>query len=935
MGQSNKPQTIGHRYFMGIHFGLAKAVNGIREFRVGGRTAWKGDAQGQARWQISASGLFGGDQGEGGIYGTIDLMQGWEDQPVNPRVKRMLGSALVPAFRGCTTLFYDGLICSMNPYPKPWAARAWRTTADWDDGIVWYPEKATILLGSNTIAAMNGAHIIYEAFANRDWGRGRPRALVHDASFRAAADQLYSEGLGLCICWRRQDGVGALVQSVLDHIGGVLIDDLATGQISLRLIRNDYVIDSLPLFDEDSGLLGIDEDEAADGAGAVNEIVVKFKNMMNSGDDDQVRIQNLAGIQSVGAVISETIEYPHLPTSGLASRVAQRDLAAKSAATRRFKVRLDRRGANVLPGGVIRIRSLKRGYAQLVLRVGKADYGTLRKGECVFTCVIDSYGLPATAYVEVPPPTITPPTVDALPATVRRMFEVSYRDLAAYLTPEQLSAATATSGAVGMLARRPSNAAQDYFLLTRVGSASFVGVDQGDWCPTAQITTDLGYLTTTTRITYGTDISTVSAGAVGLIDNEIIRVVSLDIDTGDIVIARGCADTVPAPHLKGARIWFYGQDAAVDPADYTTGVTVQAKVQTRATGGLLAVADAPTDSLLLAQRQARPYPPGNFKVNDQAYPVEVTGEVTVTWAHRDRVLQADQLVDTTAASIGPEAGMEYRLRIYSGSTLKRTVAALTGVSYNYALATELADGGPFNPLRIVLDSLRDGLYSTQAHDITVARLGLVTAPPIRLSLTASAFGADTTAHLVAMPASVTAGDLLLMHFVNDGNATVSTPAGWTLLNSTLSGTQVRSGWYYKLAAGSEGGTTVDMVTSVAEHAAAQVHRIQAGTFDASAAPAIAVATGTSSTPNPPNLAPAWGEADTLWISAYGADDDDATTAWPYAEGQVYTPSATGTVTCSAASCYLALRVASLDPGTFTMAASEEWVSATVAIKPAP
>ena len=58
-----------------------------------------------------------------------------------------------------------------------------------------------------------------------------------------------------------------------------------------------------------------------------------------------------------------------------------------------------------------------------------------------------------------------------------------------------------------------------------------------------------------------------------------------------------------------------------------------------------------------------------------------------------------------------------------------------------------------------------------------------------------------------MPATVDAGDLLLMHFVNDGNATVTTPAGWTLLNSTLNGTQVRSGWYYKLAAGTEGGTT--------------------------------------------------------------------------------------------------------------------------------
>lgn len=237
-------------------------------------------------------------------------------------------------------------------------------------------------------------------------------------------------------------------------------------------------------------------------------------------------------------------------------------------------------------------------------------------------------------------------------------------------------------------------------------------------------------------------------------------------------------------------------------------------------------------------------------------------------------------------------------------------------------------------MRVVVDSVRGGVYSLQAHDITVARLGLVTAPPIRLSVTPTAFGADTTAHLVAMPAVVEPGDLLLMHFVNDGNATVATPAGWTLLNTTLSGTQVRSSWYWKLADGTEDGTTVDLVTSAAEHASAQVHRFQAGTFDAAVAPAIAVAAGTSVSPNPPNLAPSWGEADTYWIAAYGADDDDATTGWPWTEGQTYTPSGTGSTTCSAASCVLALRVANIDPATFTMAASEEWVAATVAIKPA-
>lgn len=934
MGSSNKPQTIGHRYFMGIHMGLCRGpINELLEIQAGGRTAWKGSAVGQARWQIAASSLFGGDQGEGGIYGTIDLMLGTETQPVNPRLQKMLGSALVPAFRGITTLFYDGLICSMNPYPKPWKFRVRRVTSGWDNDAVWYPEKSVIWMADNKISAENPAHMIYEAITNRDWGRGRPAARIHDASFRAAADQLFAEGFGLCLCWRRQDGIGALVKAIIDHIGAVLIDDLQTGQVSLKLIRGGYVVDNLPIFDEETGLLGIDDDQVADGAAATNEIIVKFKNVLKGGDDDMVRVQNNAAIQSVGSVRSETIDYPMVPDAGLALRLAQRELRARGTEVRRLKVRLDRRGSGILPGAVFRVKSPKRGYEQLVLLAGQCDYGTLEAGTLTISAMVDVFGLPATTYVQVQEPTVKPPSPDPLPATIRKAFEIPYREFVRFLPAEQLSRVTALSCGVGIIARRPSAASIDYTMLTKVGAAAWGGVDQGDWCPTAQIATDLDYLTTSTRITYATDMATVVAGEAAMIDDEIVRVVSFNIDTGDLVIARGCADTLPAKHAKGARIWFYGADTAVDPADYAPGVPVQIKVQSRTSTGLLDLALAATDSLTTAQRQARPYPPGNVKVNASTYPLEVTGEVMLTWAHRDRISQADQLVDAVQGNIGPEAGTEYRLRFYSGALLKRTVT-VAGNAYTYSLVDEFLDGGPFSPLRVVLDSVRGGLYSTQSFDLTVSRLGLPTAPPVRLSVTQSAFAADTTAHLVTAPA-VVAGDMLLLQFTNDGNATVATPAGWTLLNSTLSSGQVRSSWFYRVAAGAEGSTTVDLVTSTAEQAAAQVHRIKAGTFAAGVAPVVAVATGGNATPTPPALTAPWGIADTLWIAAYGADDDDATTAWPLGGGQTYTPSGTGTTSASVASCIVPLKVATLAPGAFTIESGEEWVAATVAIRPAP
>ncbi|MDF5922588.1 hypothetical protein P4133_35060 [Pseudomonas aeruginosa] len=61
--------------------------------------------------------LFGGDKGEGGLDGTLDVLFGDEDQGVLPRLAAMLGG-LVPAFRGVTTWFYSGLVTSSEPVPE-------------------------------------------------------------------------------------------------------------------------------------------------------------------------------------------------------------------------------------------------------------------------------------------------------------------------------------------------------------------------------------------------------------------------------------------------------------------------------------------------------------------------------------------------------------------------------------------------------------------------------------------------------------------------------------------------------------------------------------------------------------------------------------------------------------------------------------------------
>ncbi|MGH8080134.1 MAG: hypothetical protein ACREP7_06125, partial [Lysobacter sp.] len=113
-------------------------------------------------------------------------------------------------------------------------------------------------------------------------------------------------------------------------------------------------------------------------------------------------------------------------------------------------------------------------------------------------------------------------------------------------------------------------------------------------------------------------------------------------------------------------------------------------------------------SIKLAQRQARPYPPGDLKLGGLRYPASIEGDLAVAWAHRDRKLQADQLVDHGQGSIGPEAGTAYVLRLLDAiaGTALDSPAAIAGTSYTSPL------NGVYR-LRAEIGSTRDGLASWQ------------------------------------------------------------------------------------------------------------------------------------------------------------------------------------------------------------------------------
>ncbi|WP_051277325.1 PKD domain-containing protein [Marmoricola sp. URHB0036] len=127
----------------------------------------------------------------------------------------------------------------------------------------------------------------------------------------------------------------------------------------------------------------------------------------------------------------------------------------------------------------------------------------------------------------------------------------------------------------------------------------------------------------------------------------------------------------------------------------------------------------------------------------------------------------------------------------------------TGVSPGHTYAT--AD--TFTVTLTVTDA--NGATDTDTAQVTTTDTQSP-APSFRAS---AATDANTSSASVVVPATVAAGDQLVLVATNAGTATQTTPAGWTLIGTTTDGTEMRSSVYTRTAAAGLAGTTVRVALS--------------------------------------------------------------------------------------------------------------------------
>lgn len=205
--------------------------------------------------------------------------------------------------------------------------------------------------------------------------------------------------------------------------------------------------------------------------------------------------------------------------------------------------------------------------------------------------------------------------------------------------------------------------------------------------------------------------------------------------------------------------------------------------------------------------------------------------------------------------------------------------------------------------------------------------------PILEGINNTLFGADTTAHAANYPATVAAGDLIVFLVtarVAAGDLNITTPSGLTLVDARDSGNNVPTpvAIYSLVAAGTEGGTTVNFVTNLAAHMAVQCWRFRAGTYSGGVSSANNIGTA-SLTVTCPTLS--FGSTRNAFvIQGFGSNGTAGPSAWALPDNQT-TAASGGTNVCRFIASSTTLTASSIGANSYTMGTNTNSAQFTLGI----
>lgn len=762
MGKSQKRPVDD--YYFSVHYGVALTVDELVDIRIKEKTAWEGSITTNTELTVSDRYLFGGDDGQGGVSGVVDVLFGDPTQVLSETLANRLTdendlpltSATAPGFRGFTSLFFRGagasaivslggiagllrpvlarngfLWGSSNPVIPPVDVRVRRVSGGLSAGT-----RSIVDPDSDRIDA-NPAHMIYECCTNVDFGSGLPDTSLDLTSFQNAAQTLFDEGFGLSTVWYREETIEDFIQDILSHINAVMFVDVSTGLLNLKLIRDDYDVNTLEVLTADDVTV-TDFDRKARGE-IINSTTVTYTNP-DSLNDETVTVVDEAGISMQnGEEINSSSEFRLVKRANLATQLAERELRVGAAPLSRGKIRGKRaKLAAIKPGDVFILDYPEyelTGTEQVVCRVTEINYGKTNQPEIIVSWIEDIYVLPLAPITPRQASLEQPINESPSPLSDQSAISLPYA-LVTQIPDTDFSDADYPDSYVGLLGDQSGQDTQGFVAFADAvrpdGSTETeaLGLKPLTDSLTLQAALVAEAETAVMRVTTPT-LFEVATGdllhiqATDEVDSELVMILELlgstVAGTVDYRVARGVLDTTPKAHANGSTVWHISTSySSWDTQTRLASVTTEYTLLPQTSLGILNETLAVPLNVTPYARPYLPQRPANVQVDgtgfgEVSYDPEPV-DITVTWANRNRLTEDVIFLDWTAAGVTVEDGQTVEIDIVDvGGTVIHTETVTSGETVTLPIAVFGVGGNA----RVRVYAVRDGLRSFQAHEITV------------------------------------------------------------------------------------------------------------------------------------------------------------------------------------------------------------------------
>ena len=678
--------TVGYEYYLGLDLGLCLGPGvRLRQIFIDEESVWTGSTSSTAvtTGSISAKKLFGGYKEGGGWVGDFTFYPGSYDQAVNSYLEGQVGAGNVPAYRGISRIvFENNLIGESSQLRK----------------MSFVLDKYTDDLGLSNDGKIgddiNPAEAIYQILTDEWSGLGIDATRIDTTTLTAIGEVLYTEGNGCSVLVTSAAEGKKVLTEILRQIDGIIFQDPETGDISFKLIRQDYTVGDLPTYDE-SDILSIKNFTKTSWEDVVAQVKVSYPQRDKESSAVAVS-QDMATANMVGRMRTANVSFPFCYEPALANELASRERAQQSVPLFRMTLEMNRNGYSLRPGDVFRVSWPEYGISQIVMRVQKHDLGELLNNKVVIDCLQDVFAVGSTVFAtpeetsweepETEPTDILTEEVVEMPYFYGSRIETPVVDGKANVIPFPLKPSDASSS-FDMFA----GTVTDELEIREVANIDYPpsGTLQSDYAQDAGLATGLdstGFVLENVSGTFptGQSLADIRTGEVGIlyVDGEWMAYLSAVV-SGDTTVSnvyRGIFGSQVKEHSSGTRVWALSIEqlgTGVLSLDLDEQSTVYYKLLDRV-GSLAQLEDDVSESSLALDATGihdRPLRPRFAQIDGERENIliEDATDVDLTWVNSNRA--ASQVTIENDATETPDEAETYDIEFYIGGVLNATLSS--------------------------------------------------------------------------------------------------------------------------------------------------------------------------------------------------------------------------------------------------------------------